>query len=87
MITLRLMRRGGPLSPGCAGRCIPGSLLIAMGIPFLLSLLGHSITGWRVYNEEAAQHGGDSISWAGFLVAADFWEQTGPGTDRSRART
>ncbi len=52
------------------------SLLIVMGALFLLSWLGQSVTGWRVYNEEAAQHGGDSISWGGFVVSADFWEQT-----------
>jgi hypothetical protein len=52
------------------------SLLIVMSALFLLSWLGQSVTGWRVYNDEAAEHGGESISWAGFLVSADFWEQT-----------
>jgi hypothetical protein len=52
------------------------SLLIVMSVLFVLSWLGHSITGWRVFNEEAAQHGGDSISWIGFVLSAEFWEQT-----------
>ena len=32
------------------------SLLIVMSTLFLLSWLGQSVTGWRVYNDEAAQH-------------------------------
>jgi hypothetical protein len=52
------------------------SLLIVMSALFVLSWLGQSVTGWRVYNDEAAQHGAESISWTGFLVSADFWEQT-----------
>jgi hypothetical protein len=52
------------------------SLLLVMGALFLLSWLGHSITGWTVYNQEAAEHGRGSISWLGFVASAEFWEQT-----------
>jgi hypothetical protein len=39
---------------------------------FLLSLLGQSLAGVRVYNEEQAAHGGETISWLRYLVSSHF---------------
>ena len=52
------------------------SLLLVMGALFLLSWLGHSLAGWRQYNEEQAQHGAAAVSWPQFVVSPEFWEQT-----------
>ena len=39
---------------------------------FLLTLLGQSLAGLRVYNEEQLAHGGETISWARYLVSSHF---------------
>ena len=39
---------------------------------FLLTLLGQSLSGVRVYNEEQLEHGGETISWARYLVSSHF---------------
>jgi hypothetical protein len=39
---------------------------------FLLSLLGQSLAGVRVYNEEQLAHGGEAISWSRYLVSSHF---------------
>ena len=50
------------------------SLLIVMGLIFLLSLLAQSVTGWNVYNDDQVQHGAHEVSWLTFIGTADFWE-------------
>ncbi len=52
------------------------SLLIVMGLLFVLSWLGHSLAGWRQYNEEQALHGAAAVSWLDFVLSPEFWEQT-----------
>ena len=52
------------------------SLLVVMGVLFLLSWLGHSLAGWRQFNEEEAMHGASAVSWLDFVLSAQFWEQT-----------
>lgn len=52
------------------------SLLLVMGSIFLLSWLAQSISGLVVYNSEQVEHGQDVISWAEYLVSADFWNRT-----------
>jgi hypothetical protein len=52
------------------------SLLIVMGAIFLLSWLIQSLSGVVVYNAEQAEHGEAAISWAEYLVGADFWNRT-----------
>jgi hypothetical protein len=52
------------------------SLLAVMGTFFALSWLGHSLTGWRQYNEEQALHDAPPVSWLDFATSASFWEQT-----------
>lgn len=52
------------------------SLLIAMGIAFLLSWLAQSLAGVVVYNSDHADHGRSAITWIEYLATADFWDRT-----------
>jgi Protein of unknown function DUF72/Domain of unknown function (DUF6766) len=52
------------------------SLLIVMALIFLGSWLAQSLTGWSAYNQELTDHGAEQISWAAYLVNADFWQTT-----------
>jgi len=52
------------------------SLLIVMGLIFLGSWAAHSLTGWRVYNDEQVEHMQATLTWVQYLGSADFWETT-----------
>ena len=52
------------------------SLLIVMGTIWLGSWFAHSLTGWRVFNEEAVDHDEATLSWLQYVGTADFWETT-----------
>jgi hypothetical protein len=52
------------------------SLLLVMGAIFVLSWLVQSLAGVVVFNQEQAEHGQAAISWAEYLLAADFWNRT-----------
>lgn len=52
------------------------SLLLVMGIIFLLSWLAQSISGMVVFNAEQLDHGQDLLSWGEYVVSADFWNRT-----------
>lgn len=52
------------------------SLLIVMGVIFLLSWLTQSIAGVVVFNSEQVDHGQPLISWGQYLLEADFWNRT-----------
>lgn len=52
------------------------SLLLVMGTIWVGSWLAHSLTGWRVYNEEAMDHNESTLGWVQYLGTADFWETT-----------
>ena len=52
------------------------SLLIVMGAIWLGSWLAHSLTGWRVYNDEALDHDEATLGWLQYVGTADFWETT-----------
>jgi hypothetical protein len=52
------------------------SLLIVMGVIFLLSWLVQSLAGVVVFNQEQAEHGQAAIGWLEYLVSADFWNRT-----------
>jgi hypothetical protein len=55
---------------------LANSLLLVMGVIWLASWFGQSVTGWSVYNAEQIQHKETTVSWAGYLGTADFWEAT-----------
>lgn len=52
------------------------SLLIVMGVVFVLSWLAQSLAGTVVMNAENAQHGQPPITWLQYLATADFWNRT-----------
>jgi len=52
------------------------SLLLVMGVIFLLSWLAQSLAGTVVMNQENAEHGQPPITWAEYLVSPDFWNRT-----------
>ena len=41
---------------------------------FILCLAGHSIAGWKAYNDEQRRHGGAQVSYGGFLETSEFGE-------------
>lgn len=52
------------------------SLVLVMGLIFLLSWLVESITGRIAYNEQQIQQLEAPVSWAGYVTSADFWDRT-----------
>ncbi|MCU1443677.1 MAG: hypothetical protein JWQ59_1827 [Cryobacterium sp.] len=52
------------------------SLLIVMGLIFLLSWLAQSVAGVVVFNEEQLANLQDPVSWLDYIVSADFWNRT-----------
>jgi hypothetical protein len=52
------------------------SLLIVMGIVFVLSWVAQSLGGLVVMNEENAMHGAAAIGWVDYIASADFWNRT-----------
>jgi hypothetical protein len=52
------------------------SLLILMAAIWIGSWLAHSLTGWRVFNEQALEHHETTLGWLQYLGTADFWEST-----------
>ena len=52
------------------------SLGMLMGGIFLLTWLASSVAGWAAYNNEQLGSHADPISWAAYLVEADFWNRS-----------
>ena len=52
------------------------SLLLVMGAIFFASWFAQSVTGWSAYNAEQIEHEAATVSWLGYLGAAEFWEAT-----------
>jgi hypothetical protein len=52
------------------------SFTIVMGLIFLATWLGQSVTTWTVYNNEQTAHDESAISWLSYLGSADFWERS-----------
>ena len=50
------------------------SLSIVIVVLFLLCLVGHAISGWKVYNDEQQQHGQPQVSFTQFLGTSEFGE-------------
>ena len=43
---------------------------------FIVSLVGQTAAGWRVYNEEQRQHREREVSFAAYLLTGHFGEAT-----------
>jgi hypothetical protein len=52
------------------------SLGLVMGLIFVLSWLGQSITGMVSYNERQLADLQDPVSWGGYVTNPDFWNRT-----------
>ena len=52
------------------------SLLIVMGLIFLLSWFTQSVAGQIVYNDDQADHGQPPADWLGYVASPDFWNRT-----------
>ena len=61
---------------GLRTRIFSNSLLLLMLSLWLLSWIVQSITGWRVFNDEQAEHQETLLSYGGYLTSADFWNRT-----------
>jgi hypothetical protein len=62
---------------GGLGRLLySNSLLAWMGVIWLLSWFGQSVTGWSAYNSEQLGHGENGTNWIGYIGTSDFWEAT-----------
>ena len=79
----RLGRHAGPKAPrwarfdgGFRRWLYSNSLVLVMLAIFFGSWFGQSVNGWRVYNQEGAEHGQAAIPWHDYLLNADFWEAT-----------
>jgi hypothetical protein len=64
------------LSGGLRRRVYENSLALAMLFCFLGSWIGQSITDWRAFNHERADHGGAPIGWGEYWQNADFWDRS-----------
>lgn len=61
---------------GFRGWLYGNSLLIAMGLIFLLSWFAQSLGGMVQMNEENAEHGVPTMDWIGYVASPDFWNRT-----------
>jgi hypothetical protein len=52
------------------------SLVILMGLVFLLTWGAQSVTGWTAFNQELSDHHQHPIGWLSYIGNADFWEAT-----------
>ncbi|PPG13014.1 hypothetical protein C5C74_15275 [Rathayibacter sp. AY1E8] len=52
------------------------SLLLVMGVVFLLSWAAQSVTGVVAYNEEQLTSLEAPVDWLGYVSSADFWNRT-----------
>jgi hypothetical protein len=79
----RVGRWAGPNSPrwaryggGVRRWLYSNSLLLVMATFFFGSWFAQSTTGWTEYNNEQTEHGEPTVSWASYVMRADFWEDT-----------
>lgn len=52
------------------------SLLLVMGLIFVLSWFAQSLAGLVVMNDENAMHGAPAMTWLDYVVSSDFWNRT-----------
>lgn len=52
------------------------SLSLVFLLLFIFSLGGQAITGWKEYNQEMQQDGGETVGFANYLTTAHFYEAT-----------
>jgi hypothetical protein len=52
------------------------SLLIVMGLLFVGSWFGQSVTAWTIYNADRVDHEQSTVSWGEYVLTPDFWEKS-----------
>jgi hypothetical protein len=52
------------------------SLGVVMGAVFLASWAVQSVTGWVAYNADQLADQEDTVSWAGYIGGAEFWNRS-----------
>jgi len=57
-------------------RIYENSLLLVMAAIFFATWFVQSLSNWRQFNEDRAEHASDAITWTRYVVNADFWERT-----------
>jgi hypothetical protein len=57
-------------------RVYENSLLLVMLTLFFGSWLAQSLSNWTAYNSSQTEHGEPVVSWATYVVTADFWDRT-----------
>jgi hypothetical protein len=78
----RVGRHAAPNSPrlartkGFLHHLYANSLLIVMGLLFLGSWFGQSVTAWTIYNADQLDHEQSTVSWGTYLLTPDFWEKS-----------
>ena len=48
------------------------SLSLFFALIFVLALIGQSVAGLLVFNEEQASHGAAAVTWIHFVTSSDF---------------
>jgi hypothetical protein len=61
---------------GLRSKIYSQSLLIVMALIFFGSWFAQSVSGWSVFNQDAADHGEKAISWLAYLGSSDFWQDS-----------
>jgi hypothetical protein len=49
------------------------SLSLFFAAIFAVTIVAQSLAGWRAYNAEQSEHEAATVSWADYVVSADFW--------------
>ena len=49
-------------------------LSVVLAVIFGLLLAAQALTGWKAYNEESLEHGGQTVSLSRYLRTGHFWE-------------
>jgi hypothetical protein len=52
------------------------SLGLAMLLLFIVSFSLHAVGGYEAFNQEARQHGSETVSLFGFITSSEFWYQS-----------
>lgn len=62
------VRRGGLVL-----KVYENSLFLLFLVLFIGAFIGHALGGAAAYNEEQALHGGEPVSWLGYIGTSRFW--------------
>ncbi len=68
--------RWAKLAGGLRRRLYEHSLVLAMTFCFLGSWVGQSVTDWRAFNHERADHDEQPIAWTEYWGNSDFWNRS-----------